>query len=216
MAAVDSEELTRARQRHTLATRQLAAMQRLGASAEVLEYHSERVRDTKHDLILLQPLVERLQALLDSERSRVSNLEKFVAQYDAAEQALAAARNRRDHEAQLLAAVRVELLQVQAILAEAASKARAPQSAGGSTQPAASAQVTVPANATVEDLLGFLEQIRLMVAARGELDRVRPGASAPAEVKRQKVDEQAPAAVDPQDVPMADPKPISAAGSAGG
>ena len=93
-AEEDSEELTRARQRHTLAKRQLAAMQRLGASAEVLEYHSERVRGTKHDLVLLQPPEERLQALVDSERSRVSNLEKFVAQFDAAEQALAAARNR--------------------------------------------------------------------------------------------------------------------------
>ena len=102
-------------------------------------------------------------------------------------------------------------------MAEAASKAQTTQPAGGSAQPAASAQaIAVPANATMEDLLGFLEQIRLMVAARGELDRVRPGASAPAEVKRQKVDEQAPAAVDQQDVPMADPKPASAAGSAGG
>ena len=184
---------------------------------EVIDYDTDRVRDAKHDLSLLQPPTKRLQVLLDSERSRVSNMEKYVAQVDAAEQALAAARSRRDHEAQQLAAAREELQQVQAMVAEAASKAQTPQSAGGSAQPAASAQaMTVSADAPTEDLLGFIEQIRLLVPARGELERARPGESASADAKRLRVDEQAAAAGDQRDVPMGDPKPSSAAVSTTG
>ena len=213
----ESDELQRARRKYTLAKRQLSAMRRLGASEEVLDYHNDRVAGAKHDLTLLQPQTERLQVLLDSERSRVLNLAKYEAQVDAAEQALALARGRRDLEVQHLAAVRVDLLKVQTAMSEAADKARAPQSAGGPVQSDAPAHgLSVPDNASKEELMGFLDQLRLRVAKLEEPEHARPGAAAAADAKRLKVDELATAAAAHRDVPMGDSKPASVAGSSTG